>query len=401
MGKKWRREEARARPREAALIARWGAGAWRGRTLRAMDGSLYTVVYQGRPGGGAGPDFRDAVLRAGDGARVTGDIELHLSPAGWRAHGHATDPRYNNVALHVTLSAGARAGPEGTPLASGQRAPLVALAAQPEALVGVEGPECAPPWPCSPRAGAAQEDSRAALARQAGWTRLRERASALAVTRARGALSSANGLWGPTDRALFTAIAEALGYGRDRDALRRCGERLAGGAEPDALAAEVGRLGAVERRRVAGLLALRTRWLASGPLAALREALAAGAERAGALGAGRALVEELAAPGKGIVSRGRARIIAINVALPFLLLDARDAKDTARWDLLAATIEGFPGLPSNQITRVMAAQLGLARAPSGALAQQGLHHLWERHCREKRCASCPCAMRAAAGEPVS
>ena len=125
-----RRREARAgpRPREAELIARWGAGAWRGRTLRAADGAAFTVVYQGRPGGGAGPDFRDATLLTASGERVTGDIELHLSPAGWRAHGHATDPRYNNVALHVTLSAGAGADPAGTPLASGRRAPLVALA---------------------------------------------------------------------------------------------------------------------------------------------------------------------------------------------------------------------------------------------------------------------------------
>jgi hypothetical protein len=65
-----------------------------------------------------------------------------------------------------------------------------------------------------------------------------------------------------------------------------------------------------------------------------------------------------------------------------------------RWQAL---IEAFPGLPSNQITREMALQLGLERPPAGALAQQGLHHLWERHCREKRCASCPCAVANAGG----
>lgn len=396
-----RRPEARVGPREAELIARWGAGVWRGRTLRAADGAAYTVIYQGRPGGGAGPDFRDAVLRAGDGARVTGDIELHLSPAGWRAHGHATDPRYNHVALHVTLSAGAGADAAGTPLASGGRAPLVALAAQSASPDGLET-LAAPPWPCAPQMGEAlpSGDRRDALLRGAGWARLRERASALAVAHARLALSGAGGLWGSADRALFIATAEALGYGRDRDALRRCGERLASGAEPDALMAEIARLGAVERRRVAGLLALRARWLGPGPLVALRGALAMGAERAGAVGAGRALVEELATPGKGIVSRGRARITAINVALPFLLLDARDAGDSARWGMLVETIERFPGLPSNQITRVMATQLGLPRAPAGALAQQGLHHLWERHCREKRCVGCPCALRTAPDGPA-
>lgn len=235
--------------------------------------------------------------------------------------------------------------------------------------------------------------------RRAGWERLRERASRLAIARARAALAGAPGRWEPADRALFIAIAEALGYGRDRDTLRRCGERLANGAEGAALAADITRLGAVERRRVEGLLTLLARWNDGGPLAALRGALEAGAARAGASGAGRALVEELAAPGKGIVSHGRARIIAINVALPALLLDARvtpGASGAARWDLITAAIERFPGLPSNQITRVMAAQLGLTRAPAGALAQQGLHHIWERRCREKRCETCPCARWAGA-----
>jgi hypothetical protein len=385
---------ARTGPREAELIARWGAGAWRGRTLRAADGAAYTVIYQGRPGGPAGPDFRDAVLRGESGARVTGDVELHLTPAGWRAHGHATDPRYNNVALHVTLRAG-NAASESAPLASGGRAPLVALTTQPETLDGARDSPL-PSWPCAPLAGeAAPAGTLAEALWRAGWARLRERASALAVARARTALEARSSaeLWSPADRTLFAAIGEALGYGRDRDALRRCGERLAAGVAPDALQTEVTRLGAVERRRVEGLLALWGRWRATGPLTVLRDALALGGARAGARGAGRALAAELASSGKGAVSPGRARIIAINVALPVLLLDARDTRDAARWNLVSATIETFPGLPSNQLTRVMAAQLGLARAPVGALAQQGLHHIWERHCREKRCAGCPCALR--------
>lgn len=325
-----RRDPARAVriPREAELIARWGAGAWRGRTLRAADGAAYTVVYQGRPGGGAGSDFRDAALLTASGEQLLGDIELHLSPSGWRAHGHATDPRYNNVVLHVTLRAGAGVDLEGAPLASGRRAPLVALAAQPE---DVESAPPAPPWPCAPLAGRETLAARhGELARRAGWARLRERASGLAVAQARAALSAsagAGGLWGPADRALFTAIAEALGYGRDRDALRRCGERLAAGAEPDALAAEVARLGVVERRRVVGLLRPRARWLAAGPLAACatrwsREprGLARREPRGRWSRSWRHRVKGSShAGGRGL------RIIAINVVLPFLLLKARAA----------------------------------------------------------------------------
>ncbi|MDB6114212.1 MAG: hypothetical protein JWQ62_1157 [Lacunisphaera sp.] len=49
-----------------------------------------------------GPDFRGARL-AIDGRETTGDIEVHFHAADWRAHGHAADRAYDNVALHVVL----------------------------------------------------------------------------------------------------------------------------------------------------------------------------------------------------------------------------------------------------------------------------------------------------------
>ena len=61
--------------REAEYAARWAAGAWRGATLRAETGETYALVFEGRRGGGAGPDFRDAVLARADGARLYGDVE--------------------------------------------------------------------------------------------------------------------------------------------------------------------------------------------------------------------------------------------------------------------------------------------------------------------------------------
>lgn len=85
------RYERRRAVREAEYAARWDAGWWRGRILRTESGDLYTVIYQGRRGGGSGPDFRDAVLARPDGTRVHGDVELHLRASGWHEHGHATD----------------------------------------------------------------------------------------------------------------------------------------------------------------------------------------------------------------------------------------------------------------------------------------------------------------------
>jgi hypothetical protein len=83
---------------EARLAALWGSGA-RG-ALRLEDGRALRVVFPGVPGGGAGPDFRGAILDAG-GDLLRGDVEVHLRASGWRAHGHHRDPAYAGVVLHV------------------------------------------------------------------------------------------------------------------------------------------------------------------------------------------------------------------------------------------------------------------------------------------------------------
>ena len=389
---------AGARPRERDLIARWGAGAWRGWRLRAADGALYTVLFQGRPGGPAGPDFRDAVLADANGARLTGDIELHLDGAGWRAHGHGADPRYNGLALHIILTAGPGARAEATTLASGRRAPLVVLAEQPTAL-----PASLPAWPCAGFMARTTANRRRALLEAAGWARFEQRVAAFAETLASPAVQAGERRagWDAADGALFVALAEGLGYGRDRDALRHCGERLARGEPPDALLTTAERLLGVERRRMAGLLALRDRWRDIGPLAELSERLSAGYAQAGESGAARRLTEALVVAERGAVSPGRARILAFNVALPYIAAvaacAARSSPPTRSAPLEASLLARgatarLPGLPSNQITREMTRQLGLPRLPSGALAQQGLHYLWASHCQSKSCAGCPCAL---------
>ena len=70
---------------------------------RMLDGRKVTIVHPGRWNLLGGPDFKNVRLRFGDGAEVTGDVELHLHASDWTAHGHAKDPAYNNVVLHVVL----------------------------------------------------------------------------------------------------------------------------------------------------------------------------------------------------------------------------------------------------------------------------------------------------------
>ena len=57
---------------------------------------------------------------------------------------------------------------------------------------------------------------------------------------------------------------------------------------------------------------------------------------------------------------------------------------------LAAVMNRISLTDLEPTVREMARTLGLARLPRGALAQQGLHHLWQSACREKRCDRCPC-----------
>jgi hypothetical protein len=171
-------------------------------------------------------------------------------------------------------------------------------------------------------------------------------------------------LWTGSDRVLFVALAEALGYGRDREALRDAGRPLVEHEPPDALLAEGLRLPRVERLRLNGLLALYERWYATGPWSALRPALEQGSPQQ----AGRALIERLRVPG-GSVSRGRAAILSVNVVLSFAAAYAALTQDPKLGERVSAIYMALGRLPANQITREMRRQLGLRRMPSGAAAQ--------------------------------
>lgn len=286
--------------------------------------------------------------------------------------------------LHVVFTPLPAHAPLATPLPLGGSAPIAVLGR--DAPPGV--PAASGDWPC------------ARLALRLGVRRVRE--LLLAAGRARFAQREARfmrdlaeaeahtaapaAFWAPRDRALFVAIAEALGYGRDRDALRATGAALVSGDDPARACVTPGAAGRVERARVGGLLELRERWLGYGPWARLATSLVCGSPRSAA----GSLAAELSVVG-GSVSPGRARIVAANVVLPFASAVAALDGDKPLGRRALAVYEVLPGLPSNQITRLMALQLGLPRLPSGAAAQQGLQHVWSEWCREKRCDACPCA----------
>ncbi len=70
-----------------------------------LDGRRVRIVHPGKWNLLGGPDFSGARLRFGDASEreTIGDVEIHLRASDWDAHGHARDPAYDRVILHVVL----------------------------------------------------------------------------------------------------------------------------------------------------------------------------------------------------------------------------------------------------------------------------------------------------------
>jgi hypothetical protein len=88
-------------PPERLLQAIWQHQRLRRDQLRTLDGETVRVLHPGFGSVEGGPDFRAAVLQFDNAGPTTGDIEVDLRDAGWRAHGHDQNPAFKNVILHV------------------------------------------------------------------------------------------------------------------------------------------------------------------------------------------------------------------------------------------------------------------------------------------------------------
>lgn len=356
--------ELAAREREAEYAARWAAGAWRGAMLETARGERYHIVYECRRGGGAGPDFRDAVLARPDGSRLLGDIELHLRAGAWRAHGHERDGRYAHVVLHVVFRPLAPGAALETLLPAGGTAPIVVLGR--DNLAEVAAP---PHWPCLGLAQRIPGPSLHAALVDAGRARFYERADQLMRALAEAAAldgESPRARWSSRERVLWVSLAEALGYGRDRVTLRWAGEQLAEGADPVVIQQACAHLSQIERTRLDALVRLFRHWMDARPWEALLGPLLAGAACDAAAALPRALCDAARE-----LSPARARIVTANVVLPFAAGLALLEGDAALRARALSVYNALPGLQSNTISRLMSRQIGLVRLPAGAAAQQG------------------------------
>jgi len=92
---------AAALPPELELQALWFSGAF-GRHFRTTTGKFVRIVQFGEWNRGAGPDFIQAAVEI-DGVLRTGPLELDPVAGDWDAHGHAVNPAFREVILHVVF----------------------------------------------------------------------------------------------------------------------------------------------------------------------------------------------------------------------------------------------------------------------------------------------------------
>jgi hypothetical protein len=202
------------RPPEAELQSRWFAGEF-GRVFVTTSGQQVEIVQIGTWNHAAGPDFSEVAVRVG-GRLLTGFLELDWDVRDWERHGHAENPAYENVVLHVFFEQPADVV-GFTRTADHREVPQVRidLATCPQA-----GP---PPPPAEARCGrcsfplrelpaARVESLLAAAARQ----RLERKARRLER------LAALHG-W---DQVLFQELAATLGYRRNQWAMMMLAQRL-------------------------------------------------------------------------------------------------------------------------------------------------------------------------------
>ena len=393
---------------ERLLAKLWKEKAARLTGLRTEAGKRVRVVYAGRSGTSAGPDFLDALLEVEDQGLVRGDVELHIKQRDWDAHGHGEDPHYNGVVLHGVL----RVNSEATRLHGGGQAPVVDLGALLEANPAQEPPLDL--WEMLARRGFPRPGSMA----EAGNTL--DRAGDRRFDLQAKWLSDCIRAQGP-DQALYEALMEGLGYSSNRrpfielasrapyqavaeaagrlppgiqvGAIRSWLEACSGLAAPDsphrhgparpknfgpAMEPREWRLFRVRpanhpRRRIVGAAVILDRFLepglACGLGAVVQECSPAG------------LTEALCAAdtfGPACVGSGRAKDLAVNAVLPFMCGWARASGQGPGREAALALYHRFTLLADNELVREMTEQLLPApwrQVVTTARRQQGLLHL--------------------------
>lgn len=190
--------------------SRWYAGEF-GREFSGTEGEKISIRQFGWWNRSAGPDFIETAVTI-DGETRAGAIELDIDARDWERHGHATNPLYEEVVLHLFFRQ--PAGKFFTRTASHRRVVQVVLPA-----TGAEPGRreaAARLGRCSVPMAAMPVENVEAFLRGAARHR--------ATEKARRFLRVA-GLHG-LDEAWYLALAEMLGYHANREAMRVLAQRI-------------------------------------------------------------------------------------------------------------------------------------------------------------------------------
>ena len=444
-------EGGRGAPPERLLQQVWQHQRLVRERLQLADGRPVQVLHPGFWNREAGPDFRGAVVRFGAGEVRTGDVEIDLTPGQWRGHGHAGNPAYRGVVLHVVWEGGG-AGEALPTLAVADKldGPLAELAAWFGGEAGGgEAPGLAGQC-CAPLRELADERL-ADLLRQAALVRMGGKAAQM-IARAR------TGGW---EQALWEGIFRALGFKHNVWPMLRLAELLprlvpAGGAgapallqarllgvggllpaelprgrgEPEAelrrlwdqwwreraqfeevtLPREVWRFGGLRpanhpQRR----LALAAHWICNREFVARLEKwfaeVAAGGEPAGRLLAALQVERDdfwswhwtfqsaRMARAQPLLGSARVTDLAVNVLLPWLWGRAEAAGDDRSREAVERVYLRWPAGEDNAVLKLARQRLlagGGRRLPRTAAAQQGLLQIVRDFCEHSNalCAEC-------------
>jgi hypothetical protein len=380
-------------PDEIEVARRW----WRLplNTLLPLDtGETYQLLFSGRPGGSKGPDIRDAVLRplasssplapaglrqALQALRLCGDVEFHVRASDWYAHHHESDRRYNQVMLHIVLRYDIT---QPIVRQDGLSIPTCTLADLPaeEQALQLLGAGL-PSWPCQEIIPALTESERQQLLHRAGLRRFEQKYRHFSAQLRTCSTSTEDHY----DRYLLPALGEGLAYGRDRAFFRATSLRLMGLPgilpEPEGCAARPAPLDAQRLRALRHLIEqaqITPLW------PRLRTILTPGEvhDSPPSIWSLRRIFTRLN------LSLARTDILICNVVLPFAAAVALHEQDIVLYECARQLYASYPDLPSNQVTRMMSAQLQLPGEPGGASQQQGLHYIYQQTCRTKECTQC-------------
>jgi hypothetical protein len=180
--------------------------------LRTTAGEEIQVLRPGQRNADAGPDFLNARLRLGD-VEWNGAVEIHLRASDWQRHHHQVDAKYDQVVLHVVLTADADVYRTNRSLI-----PALALAPRlaPDLLARYDALIAAPPaapLPCAPLLAQVPPLVRTMMTERALLERVEHKADAIAELH--GHLSHD---WEATT---YHALMAAFGFQKNSEPLAR------------------------------------------------------------------------------------------------------------------------------------------------------------------------------------